>query len=135
MKKFGLVLAAACGVAALGFSSLSWAEDLSVAVVSGKRTAVASYGSYNTFECTAAAVPQYRIGRMPAHGTVEVREERRVMDAGRCGNVSAHLLVVYYTAARGFRGQDAAAVDFTIFAFGEGAETRTERVNISIQVH
>ncbi len=110
------------------------ADDMAVSVASGKRTAVASYGTYSTFECTAGGVPQFKIGRAPANGSIEVREERRVMNAGRCGRVSANVLIVYYTARKGFRGQDAAAVDFTSFAFAEGSETRTERITLSIDV-
>lgn len=110
------------------------ADDFRSTVAAGKRSAIGSFGTYNTFTCAPSAVPQVRVAQKPEHGKIEVVEERRVMNAGRCGRVEANLMMIYYTPVAGYRGPDAGSIDFFSFAFAEGQKMRSTRTSFQITV-
>ncbi len=128
------ILRLAVAAAWLAVAAPAMAEDFRVAVSAGKRSVIGSIGTYNTFTCAPSAVPQPRVAQQPEHGKVEVVEERRVLNAGRCGRIESNLLVVYYTPRAGYRGPDAASVDFLSFAFAESQKMRSTRYSYAITV-
>jgi hypothetical protein len=110
------------------------AETVAVRAQAGKRNAIQSFGSYSIDQCTGAAVPEARIAKQPENGKLEVIEERRPIQAGRCGTITANVLVIYYTPKSGFRGQDSASVDFTSQVFAESSRIRSSRLSLDISV-
>lgn len=57
-----------------------------------------------------------------------------MINAGNCGRVTGHVIVVYYTSRAGYRGPDAGSIDFTYFAFSEGQTMKSDRQNFTITV-
>jgi hypothetical protein len=120
-------------VLALGLGPVA-ADEINATAASGKRTAIGTIGTYNTFTCESMGVPQSKIGRQPANGHLEIREETHVVDAGRCGRVNARVVAIYYTSRAGFRGTDEGGIDYVFLAFAEGATTTSARATFRITV-
>lgn len=110
------------------------AEDMTVTVAAGKRSAIGTYGTYSTGGCTAGPVAQSRVATQAQHGRIEFVEERRIISAGQCGRVQANVVVVYYTPRKGYRGPDRASGDFSYDAFAESSRQIGNRVNFNITV-
>jgi hypothetical protein len=134
MIRLDFFLRAALAAMTIAVAAPAFGEDIAVNVTGGRRTMVGDLAIYDSFSCTAMAVPETKIGRPPAHGRLDIAVERRNYKTERCGTVSIVAPVVYYTPNKGFRGQDEAAVDFIFFAFAEGHETTNRRQSYQITV-
>lgn len=116
------------------FASSAIAESYSVRVPAGKRILVATFALYDTDACTFGAVPEGKLVTPPQHGRVEILQERRVLDGGRCGRIEGWARNVYFTPSRGFRGTDAIRVDFHYNKWSDAPGLTAVTRSITLQV-
>lgn len=128
IHRFALILSATL------FAGSAIAESYSVRVPAGKRILVATMALYDSDTCTFGAVPEGKLVTPPQHGRVEILQERRVIDGGRCGRIEGWARNVYFTPSRGFRGTDAMRVDFHYNRWSDAPGLTAVTRSIALQV-
>lgn len=110
------------------------AQERTVNIAGGKRTLIASLGSYSTLGCQSAAVPEAKTVSAPTNGKLEFAMEPKVANVGRCGPITIYYRNVYYTPRSGYRGTDRVVVDFYSSVFAESSRQTSTRQSVNINI-
>lgn len=125
----------ALGLSVAGFASgLVAADDMTMTVKPGQRTMIYSYAMYDSEQCVSGQIPVGRVVGSPVGGRFEFVEERRTMDAGRCGRIQGWARNVYFTSAPGFRGTASGRVDFEYNKWTDAPAMTADTVTFTINV-
>ncbi|PTW55717.1 hypothetical protein C8N35_11242 [Breoghania corrubedonensis] len=112
------------------------AETLKADARSGRTTRVGGHFVYNITNCQASIVPNLKVARQPAHGTVTIRKARmRVGTGHRCAGLAVTGSEVHYTAKRGYHGADTFSIKFRYMPQPWSARTTVVTKKYEITVH
>jgi hypothetical protein len=97
----------------VGLPSVAFADDV---VVPANRTSVISgFWVFGKQNCHHPGRLKNSVGRKPQHGKIVVKFEKRRIPkevSGTCAGRMSGVMLIYYTPDRGYRGKDAATVNF-----------------------
>jgi hypothetical protein len=88
------------------------AETRDKVVKTNTRSAIGGFFSYGVGTCLAGVIPNAKIRKQGANGTIEIQQHEQVLGKDtQCPGTNVRGLVFIYTPAKGFRGTDEVAID------------------------
>jgi len=114
------------------------ASATEITVPAGKRSGVASFGTYNAFACRGGPVPDVKISRQTSHGHLDVVVMKVPMDKinMKCTGETYTAAVVVYTPSGKYVGPDSGSVGVAMSGTGisAGGTTLNNQQDINIMV-
>jgi hypothetical protein len=88
------------------------AETQDKVVKANTRSAIGGFFSYGVGTCLAGVIPNAKIRKQGANGTIEIHPHEQVLGKDtQCPGAKVRGLVFVYTPAKGFKGADEVAID------------------------